>query len=230
MLKREIMETKIQIVIVDDHPIFRKGLIQLLSEIYYVSIVGEASNGLDFIEKIQKIDVDLVFMDIKMPVINGIEATKMGLDILPKMKIIALTMFGDEEYFQSMLDAGVNGFLLKNASKDELEMAIKSVMEGNSYYSSELLSILTKRFVKKDVAVSDEKLTKNSFTKREAEVLQLICQGMTNQEIANMLFISQRTVDGHRTNLLTKTQAKNTVNMVTQAIKNRWIETSFIER
>jgi DNA-binding NarL/FixJ family response regulator len=224
------METKIQIVIVDDHPIFRKGLIQLLSEIYYVSIVGEASNGLDFIEKIKKIDVDLVFMDIKMPVINGIEATKMGLDIFPKMKIIALTMFGDEEYFQSMLDAGVNGFLLKNASKDELEMAIKSVMEGNSYYSSELLSILTKRFVKKEVAVSDEKLTKNSFTKREAEVLQLICQGMTNQEIANLLFISQRTVDGHRTNLLTKTQAKNTVNMVTQAIKNRWIETSFIDR
>lgn len=224
------MEKKIQIVVVDDHPIFRKGLIQLLSEIPSLEIIDEACNGLEFLEKIQKINADLVFMDIKMPVINGIEATKQCLLFLPNLKIIALTMFGDEEYFQSMLDAGVKGFLLKNSGKEELEMAIKSVMDGNSYYSSELLSILTKKFVKKEESQSEEKLTKNAFTRREIEVLQLICQGLTNQEIAEILFISQRTVDGHRTNLLSKTKAKNTVNMVTQAIKNHWIETSFIEK
>lgn len=213
---------KAKIFVVDDHPIFKKGLLSQLKEFNFIEIVGSAENGEDFLEKIDTIFADLVFMDIKMPGISGIEATKIAVQKYPKLKVIALSMFGDEEYLQSMLDAGAKGFLLKNIEKGDLEKAIKTVMEGNSYFSEELLTILAAKFVTKP------KSEENSngpvkFSQREEEVLKLICQGFTNLEIGNMLFISQRTVDGHRANLLSKVGAKNTVGLVTYAIKNKLV-------
>lgn len=213
---------KVKVFVVDDHPIFKKGLLAQLKEFNFIEISESAESGEEFLEKIGSNSTDIVFMDIKMPGISGIEATKIAIQKYPKLKVIALSMFGDEEYLQSMLDAGAKGFLLKNIEKGDLEKAIKAVMEGNNYFSDELLTILASKFVTKPKSegVVNESI---KFSQREEEVLKLICQGFTNQEIGNMLFISQRTVDGHRANLLSKVGAKNTVGLVTYAIKNKLV-------
>jgi DNA-binding NarL/FixJ family response regulator len=214
---------KVKIFVVDDHPIFMKGLLTQLKEFSFINVVGSADNGRDFLEKVGNDLPDIVFMDIKMPEMNGIEATKAAMEKYPGLKIVALSMFGDEDYLQSMLDAGAKGFLLKNIEKGDLEKAIRSVMEGRNYFSEELLSILTNKFVNKPKPADGKTEEPIKFSQREEEVLKLICQGFTNQEIGSMLFISQRTVDGHRANLLSKVGAKNTVGLVTYAIKNKLV-------
>jgi DNA-binding NarL/FixJ family response regulator len=210
------MNKKSRIFIVDDHEIFRKGFSMVIGTFENIELCGEASNGKEFIDAIDKIDADLVFMDIKMPVMNGIDATKAALEIKPDLKIVALSMFGEEKYLQSMIEAGVVGFLLKNVKREELEMATKFILEGKNYYSEELLSYFTKKYIsnKPDADIS----------KRELEVLQLIAKGFTNQEISDKLFISLRTVEGHKTNLIQKTGSKNIVNLLIYAMKNNLIE------
>ena len=168
-----------------------------------------------------KKQADLVFMDIKMPHMDGIETTKKLLEINPKIKVVALSMFGEEEYLQSMLDAGARGFLLKNIDPDELEKGISQVMKGYNFFSGELLNILTKMFVAGDTVT--EETPEIKLTKREQEVLELICKGYTNNEIAEKLFLSQRTIDGHRAKIISKAGARNTVSLVTFAIKNKLV-------
>jgi DNA-binding NarL/FixJ family response regulator len=210
------MDTKAKVIIVDDHEIFRKGFAMVLSTFDRVELAGEASNGQEFLELIEKVDADLVFMDIKMPVMNGIDATKTILQDRPDLKIVALSMFGEEKYLQSMIEAGAIGFLLKNVKREELEYAITLFFEGKNYYSEELLSFFTKKYIshKEEVDIS----------KRELEVLQLIANGLTNQEIADKLFISLRTVEGHKTSLIQKTGSKNVVNLLMYALKNNLID------
>ncbi len=214
------MENKVRLIIVDDHEIFRKGLIMVVNKFKDVEVVAEASNGKEFLSILEKQEIDMVFMDIEMPLMNGIEATKVALEKYPELKIVALSMFGEEEYLKHMLDAGVKGFLLKNVSKETLERAILAVASGNNYFSEELLHFFTKKYISSDKPENDE----IKLTKRELEVLQLIAKGLTDQEIADTLFISQRTVNGHRANLISKTGSKNTVNLLIYAIKNKLIE------
>ncbi len=213
---------KLKVFIVDDHSIFKKGLTAQLKEFHFLELIGTAENGQDFLEKIELNMPELVFMDIKMPIMNGIEATQIAFKKHPELKIIALSMFGEEEYLQQMLDAGAKGFLLKNIEKDDLEKAIKTVLEGNNYFSQELLTIITSKFVTKPNPEKFENKTLD-ISEREKEVLQLICQGYTNIEIGNKLNISPRTVDGHRANLLDKVGAKNSIGLVTYAIKNKLV-------
>ncbi|MBU0766044.1 MAG: response regulator transcription factor [Bacteroidetes bacterium] len=219
------MEKKIPIIIVDDHEIFRNGLAMVINRLKYTEIVGEASNGQEFLELIESTVCDIVFMDIEMPVMNGIEATSRAKEKYPDLKIIALSMFGEEEYLQNMLDAGVSGFLLKNINKTDIDRAIRMISEGKNYFSEELLSFFTKRYI------SDRKSDhiETKLTIRELEVLQLIAKGLTDQEIADKLFISQRTVNGHRANLISKTGSKNTVNLLIYAIKNKLVDLDEIE-
>ncbi|TVQ15722.1 MAG: DNA-binding response regulator [Bacteroidetes bacterium] len=212
---------KLQIMIVEDQHIFRKGLIMLLKEIPAVSIFGEASNGEEFLQMIEKERPDIVFMDIQMPVMNGIEATKQALDLYPGLKIVAISMFGDEEYLVSMIEAGVKGFLLKTVEEYELQKAIDLVADNKNYFSDELLPVLTNSLVnRKSKPENAEPELKEDLTKREVEVLDLICKGYTIKEIADQLFISQRTVDGHKANLFRKTGVDSSVKLVTFAIKN----------
>ncbi|HOT89861.1 MAG TPA: response regulator transcription factor, partial [Bacteroidales bacterium] len=188
------MEEKVNIIIVDDHEIFRGGLKLLLNRLKYVSFVYEATNGQVFLEFLEKTPVDIVLMDIEMPIMNGIEATKKALIINPKLKIIALTMFNNEEYIESMIDAGVKGFLLKNITKESLDKALKSVIEGNNYYSEELFKYFTKK-------ISNPEKHNNSdikLTQRESEIIKYSFEGLSNKEIADKLFISERTVVGHK--------------------------------
>lgn len=210
------MEKKSKIFIVDDHELFRKGFAMVVNTFDNVELCGEASNGKEFLEIIGKVDADLVFMDIKMPEMNGIDATKAALEIKPGLKIVALSMFGEERYLQSMIEAGVVGFLLKDVQREELEIAIKLILDGKNYYSEELLSYFTKKYIsnKQDIDIS----------KRELEIMQLVAKGLTNQEISDKLYISLRTVEGHKTNLIQKTGSKNIVDLLIYALKNNLIE------
>lgn len=213
----------LRVIIVDDYQIFRKGLVMLFEEISFAEIVGQASNGQEFLQILRKTDADIVLMNVKMPIIDSIEATKKALQRKPGLKIIALSMFEDEEYIKSMLNAGVKGYLLKSIEKEELEHALKIVAAGKNYYSQELSSIIINKLwydnSKKNQSDISEKLTK-----REVEILKLICEGYTNQQIGENLFISQRTVEGHRANMLSKTGVNNTAQLIAFAIKNELVE------
>jgi len=209
------MDKKIKVFVVDDHELFRNGVIMVLSRIENTVVVGEASNGEEFLTKLNSIKPDIVFMDIKMPKMNGIDATIEALRRYPELKVIALTMFGEEEYLQKMINAGGYGFLLKNSSIEEIERAVNLVNQGKNCYSDELLSYFTSKYIKSTNKDADE----IRLSKRELEVLDLVSQGMSNQEIADKLFISRRTVDGHKANLIQKTGSKNIVDLLVYAIK-----------
>jgi DNA-binding NarL/FixJ family response regulator len=216
-----VMNRKLSIIIVEDQHIFRKGLILLLKEIPGIQIFGEASNGEEFLKMIENERPDIVFMDIQMPVMNGIDATKNAIALYPDLKIVAISMFGDEEYLVSMLEAGVKGFLLKTVEEYELKKAIELVSDNKNYFSDELLPVLTNSLVnRKARSETPEPELREELTKREIEVLDLICKGFTIKEIADKLFISQRTVDGHKANLFRKTGVDSSVKLVTFAIRN----------
>jgi DNA-binding NarL/FixJ family response regulator len=211
---------KIKIILVDDHQMFREGLKFVLKQIPEFEIIGEASNGQEYLKLLQQSMPDVVLMDIGMPVMDGVEATEKTSEQFPDIHVIALSMFSDQEYYHKMVAAGVKGFLIKEAGMDELEKAIKSVYSGNAYFSQELLRNII-------VNISNPKVTsKDPFqlTKREEEVLKMICRGLTTKEISDMLFISQKTVEGHKTNLLSKTNCKNTINLMLYAFKNKLVD------
>jgi len=214
------MYRKIKVVVVDDHELFRKGVIMVINRMEDSQVTGEASNGQEFLRLLNSDVPDVVFMDIKMPELNGIDATIEAIKRYPGLKIIALSMFGEEEYLQKMINAGAVGFLLKNSSIQEIEGAIKQVMDGGNCYSKELLGYFTNKYISRKP--NDTSIIK--LTRRELEVLGLVAQGLSNQEIADKLFISKRTVDGHKANLIQKTGSKNIVDLLVYSIKNGIIE------
>ncbi|KAF0131773.1 MAG: two component transcriptional regulator luxr family [Bacteroidetes bacterium] len=209
------MESLIRVIIVDDHEIFRSGLKMVINKLGYAKVVGEATDGVEFLGILEHEETDLVLMDIEMPVMNGIEATKKAIEKYPSLKVIALTMYKDDAYIQSMMEAGVKGFLIKNIRKEVLDRALQAVYNGKTYYSEELWDYFTKSFVKEEKHENELVLTK-----REIEVLQLLGEGLSNKEIADRLFVSERTIVGHKSNLMAKTAAKNTVALLAYAIRN----------
>ena len=212
---------KPSIIIVDDHLIFRQGLKSIISQENFATIIGEASNGIEFLELLSSRKPDVVLMDIDMPHMNGLEATEKAMKLMPDLKIIAFTMFGDEEYYYKMIDRGVKGFILKTSGINELENAIRDVMLGESYFSNELLRKIITHFSNKNNIVDS---IVNSLTERELEILQQICQGLSNEEIADKLFISPKTVKSHKSNLLEKTNSKNIQGLILFGIKNKIVE------
>jgi DNA-binding NarL/FixJ family response regulator len=214
---------KISLIIVDDHRLFRNGLKALLKELEYIGEVTEASNGKEFIDHLENHKVDMALMDINMPVMNGIDATKIVVAKYPNVKVIALSMLNDEDYYFKMIDAGAKGFILKDAGSEELTEAIEAVMNGQNYFSQDLLRNIILS-LSTNVKTEPEPLTEEvKFTDREIEVLEQICKGSSNQEIADTLCISARTVERHRANIFEKTGSKNSVNLVMYAIKNNLV-------
>lgn len=208
---------KLKIYLVDDHSLFREGLKFLLSNLNFIDKIYEAENGEQFIAGLKQHAVDIVLLDIEMPVMNGTEAARKAIEIYPDIKMIALSMYSDESYYSSMIDAGVSGFLLKNSNFSEVTKAIEDVWNGKNYFSIEILQSVLNRLTRKRPSLSG-----SSLTEREIEILYFICKGMSNAVIADKLSISKRTVDKHRENLLQKTQSKNTANLVIFAIKHRY--------
>jgi DNA-binding NarL/FixJ family response regulator len=210
---------KIRIIIADDHQLFRNGLKILLNAFPEFEVAGEASNGEEFLKVLRNTKADIALMDINMPEMDGIEATRKGLKITPDINIIALSMYGEEEYYYKMVDAGAKGFVLKDSDIAEVKEAILTVNKGGSYFSQELLYHVIQKIKHRENEIKTANLSK-----REKEILMKICEGLSNQEIAEALFISKRTVDKHRANLLGKTNSKNTASLILYAIKNKLIE------
>ena len=212
------MGNPIKVFIVDDHEIFRKGLKMVFARNKEMEIIGEAASGEEFLARPDNIEFDVVLMDIKMKGIDGIETTKRALEKNPSLKVLVLSTFGEEEFLHQMINAGAKGFLLKNVDKETLFGAIDIVHRGQNYYSPELIPFFTKKFIDPKNSNQDPMLTK-----RELEVLQLVAEGLSNTEIADKLFISKRTVDTHKNNLISKTGSKNIVSLLIYAIQNKII-------
>ncbi|MGL2995004.1 response regulator transcription factor [Flavobacterium sp. TSSA_36] len=217
------MNTPIKIVLVDDEVLFRKGIAFILERESHFTIVHEASNGQELFEFLKNTTVlpDIVITDLKMPIVNGIEATKMLHRDYPSIKIVALTSYNSKSFIANMIDLGAVSYLLKNASPDELILTLKEVAHKGFYYSEEVLKII------KEVVSSGNKpkspLDKTLLTERELEVLRLICKQKNAAEIGDYLFISPRTVEGHRTNLLLKTDSRNVAGLVVYALQNELV-------
>jgi DNA-binding NarL/FixJ family response regulator len=185
-----------------------------------VEVVAEATNGQEFLNLLDSTQVDIVLMDINMPNLNGIEATRLALAKLPDLKVIALSSHEDEAYLEKMIDAGVKGFLLKNIDKEVLSRALQLVVQDKPFFSEEFMPYFTKKFVAEKTSVNPN----TQLSKRELEVLQLIASGFSNHEIADKLFISLRTVTNHRAALYQKTGTNNTAALLSMAIKNNWVK------
>ena len=209
----------LSVILVDDHQLFREGLTLLLSNNKNIGSIKEAASGEEFLELLKEGRPDIIFMDINMPGIGGIEATRLAIQSEPDLNIIGLSMYADEDYYTNMINAGAKGFVLKNSSIQEVESAIQHILAGKNYFSQEILTGLVKSINRKRNHIYNEELSE-----RELEVLYQICKGLSNQEIADTLHISKRTVDKHRENLLAKTNSKNTVGLVMYAIKNNIVE------
>lgn len=217
------MSEKKKVIIVDDHDMFRAGVKVLLNNTNTIEVVSEARNGKEFLDIMDKFEPDTVLMDISMPVMDGIEATKQGLIKNPDLKVLALSMYGDEEYYFKMLKAGVKGFVLKSSGISELEKAILEVSNNGNYFSNELLVQIITNF--RESNAKDAKTKADSLlTKRELEILKLVAGGLSNNEIAEKLNISITTVKTHRANLLNKTMCNNSASLILYAIKNKIIE------
>lgn len=211
------MITKKKLFIVEDHAIFREGLKRVIAEMPDVELVGEAENGEVFLKMVKKNMPDIVLMDIQMPVMDGIEATERALKEYPDMKILVISMFGDEEYVYAMVEKGICGFILKSSGLQELERAINRVSNGQHYYSEEIMGLIVKKVRQIDAV---EKVV---FTEKEMEVLRLLCKGLSNNEIADKIFLSVRTVEGYRNKLLQKTGSVNVIQLIIYAMRNKLV-------
>ncbi|HTF20434.1 MAG TPA: response regulator transcription factor [Chryseolinea sp.] len=211
---------KIRVFIADDHKIVRVGLRGMLSLQDDITVVGEAEDGNEVLEAVGKQVMDVILMDLDMGVTSGIDTTRKLKALYPDIKVIGITMHEEQQRIIAMLQAGASGYLLKNAGPEQLIAAVRTVVAGNTYFSPEVSATLLQVFTQVQRPVNHQG---HSLTQREQEVLRLIVQEFSNQEIADKLFISVRTVDTHRRNILEKIQAKNTAGMVKYAIEHQLI-------
>lgn len=212
---------KINLAIVDDHNLFRNGLKLLLSKSCsdLIHTIYEAQSGSEFLSLLKTTNIDVVLMDIDMPTMDGIETTAQAMILSNKLKVIALTMFGEDDYCLRMINAGAAGFLLKDTGINDVRLAVEKVLRGETHFPGNILYQIIK-----NESLEEQPATGTELSDRELEILELICRGLSNQEIADTLFLSKRTVDKHRSNILFKTNCKNTAQLVVFALKNKLVK------
>jgi DNA-binding NarL/FixJ family response regulator len=214
------MYLPIRIVIADDHEIFRNGFKLLLQDQHEVELVGEADNGNQLIDAVNTLQPSVVITDIKMPGMDGIEASRILKEQNPSLGIIALSNYNEDSLIVDILEAGARGYLLKNTNREELITAVKAVHGGESYYCTATSSKLTKMIAESRFNPY-RSMPRIRFTDRELDVIRLICEQKTNKEIASTLKLSVRTVESYRENIQEKISARNSVGIVIYAIKNK---------
>ncbi len=202
----------IKILIADDHQIVREGIKTMLREVQDFTIVGEAENGKEAIEKTKELSPDIVIIDISMPVMTGIEAIKIIKENFPRVKTLVITIHSEVEYIEQIFKSGATGCLYKNTGKSEFEIAIRAIVKGENYFSSIMSRILVEQKY-------FNKIDNNPLTKREQEILKGIVEEFSNQEIADKLFISVRTVETHRKNMMRKLNINNNISLIKYAMK-----------
>lgn len=209
---------KIKVLTVDDHTLVRDGIRALLALVADVEVVGEAANGKEALEKVRELVPDVVLMDLSMPIMSGLEATRRIRKEFPRIKVLALTQYDDREYVLPAIEAGASGFISKSAASSDLTTGIRSVYRGDSFLSPSVARVVVQDYqragnTKKSNDPYDE------LTDREREILKLLAEGSTTQEIAAILIISPKTVEGHRTNLMAKLSLHNRVELVKYALR-----------
>jgi len=209
--------SKITVLVAEDHTIVRKGICSLIDGKADIQVLGEAENGREAIEKVTALSPDVVLMDISMPYLNGLEATRQIKKMFPQIKILALTMHTNEEYILQILQAGASGYVIKQAAPAELISAIHAVYAGDSFLSPTVSKTIIDEYLKHaSPGVQEER---EKLTDREREVLQLIAEGYSNREIADKLQVSIKTVGVHRTNLMEKLEIHNVTDLVKYALR-----------
>ena len=214
---------RIKILIADDHQLVIDGIKSLVKNIPEIEVVAEANNGKEIFDLASLSHIDVALMDINMPVLNGIDSTKQLKRLHPQIKVLALSMHDDKTMIESMLNAGALGYIMKNANKDELILAIKKTAAGQKYFSSEVaLTLMGKQST--EIISEKNKKEVDTLTKREIEIMKLVALGFSSIEIGKKLFISPRTVETHRTNLFEKLQVKNVAMLIRYAMKNGYMD------
>ena len=216
---------KIKVFLVDDHQIIRDGIKALLTDVNDIVVVGEASGGVETLEKIKTAKPNIIITDISMPDMSGVDLTKIITSDFPEIKVLILSMFSNDDFIFNAIKAGAKGYIHKNTTKDEILNAVRSINSGKDYFNEEISNIMLKSYVK--IAKEDDKSQNKkevNLTSREIEILKYVVEGWSNQEIADTLFISIRTVESHKNHIMQKLELKTTVEMVKYAIKNRIVE------
>lgn len=210
---------KLNILVTDDHTLFRKGTMMLLQTFEEVDVVDEAENGKEALEKLSSDSFNLVLLDLEMPVLDGWETAKKIVSKFPDIKIIMISMHDSLQIISDLIEIGVHSYLLKNAEPDEVHRAIVSVI-NNDFYYNQLVSKALHKKIQKDGLDKPGVARRADISPREVEILQLICQELTMKEIGEKLFLSEQTIHTHRKNLMKKTKAKNAVGLVKFAFQN----------
>lgn len=213
---------KIDIIITDDHNLFRKGMKALISDFEFVENIDEASNGEELLKLLaSKTKLpDVILLDLKMPVMDGVTVQAQIKKLYPSINVIIITMEDDEQFILHMIGEGVNGYLLKNAEPEEVETALIKVVEKGFYFPDNIAVVIYKKMTKKE---KDTVIFNPGYTERELEVLILICKDYTNAEIAEAFNVSLRTAEGYRQKVLEKSGAKSMAGLVVNAIKFNWV-------
>ncbi len=221
-----IHSMSIKLAIADDQKLFRRGMAALISSFNQMEILFEAENGRELLDLCasETEKPDIIILDLSMPVLNGLETLKILKEDFPSIRVIILTIHEAENFVLSTIQAGANGYLAKNAEPEEVELAIREVYKNDFHFSMAMLELMRTGLVKKTQSVLLE--NENKLTRRETEVLILICKQFSSSEIAEKMFLSNRTVEGHRNNLLLKTGSRNTAGLVVYALKHKIIDLS----
>ena len=212
--------TPIKIVIADDHNLFRKGMAAMLNHIPDFELIGEAANGQELLDLLETVQPDIALLDLQMPVMDGMEATEHLQVRFPKVKIIIVSMHEEDRFIIHLLEKGVNGYLLKDTEPIEVENAIRRVLADGFYYSDFVAKAMHRKMLTRSNLATPNFNNKIQVSAREMEVLKLLCEGSSTLEISEQLFVSPRTVEGHRLRLLEKTNTKNTAGLVAYSFKN----------
>jgi len=219
------MTEKIKVLIIDDHQIFRDGIVAMFSEVEDIDIAGVASDGDEALEKILLLKPDVLLLDISMPKLSGLELLAIIKKKHPEVYTLVLSMHTKDEYIYKAMNAGASGYLPKqNTSKEELLNAVRTVYKGEEYLNEAVTQVTQKSHILRNTLNPDSRKDCDTLTKREREILKLVAEGLSNQEIADKLFVNIRTVETHKTNILQKLQLKNSVDLVKFAIKNLLFE------
>jgi DNA-binding NarL/FixJ family response regulator len=217
-------QNAISVLVADDHTIVRRGLVSLLSLAEGIRVVGEAADGRAAVERCLELDPDVVLMDINMPLLNGLEATHRIKKEAPHIRILVLSAHDNEEYIMQVIRSGANGYLLKNSSAEDLFSAIRSVHTGHAFFSPSVSRVILESYLKASGSSEDpgdgRTVPESCLTSREREILQLVAEGKTHQQVADLLHISVRTVDTHCNNIMKKVDIHDSAGLATYAIKN----------
>lgn len=213
----------IRLAVVDDHSLFRKGMISILNQVADFEVVLDATNGREFLDKLNHQTIDLVLLDLQMPELDGIKTTEILREQHADVKIIILSMHDEDQFVLHLMEVGANGYLLKDTDPDEVEKAIRKVIETDHYFSDFVSKVMLRKMTRK--TQQDNKLFnyKTDLSDREVQVLKLICDGLTTTEIGDIVCLSPRTVEGHRLRMMEKLGVKNTAGLVAYAIKNNLV-------